>query len=139
MFRNNLVRIALAFPIVILAVWILGLEYRSNAANRVKVTVEGYDPRSLISGHYLQLRVNWEDTDCRQFPQEDCPKELFEKIYRFYLPESDAAEMERLIFKKRPLMQLEFALWDNKPLIRELFIEKQLWSDWYRQQKTSEE
>lgn len=47
--------------------------------------------------------------------------------------------MERLIFKKRPLMQLEFALWDNKPLIRELFIEKQLWSDWYRQQKTSEE
>ena len=50
MFRNNLVRIALAFPIVILAVWILGLEYRSNAANRVMVTVEGYDPRSLISG-----------------------------------------------------------------------------------------
>ena len=139
MLKNNLIRLALALPIVILAVWILGLEYRSNAASRVMVTVEGYDPRSLISGHYLQLRVNWEDTDCRQFPQDDCPKELFENIYRFYIPESDAPGLEHLIIKKRPFMQLEFALSGNKPQIRDLYVEKQLWSDWYRQQKTSEE
>lgn len=137
MFNKNLIRLALAFPIVVLLVWMAGLQLNRSADERVMVTVVGYDPRSLISGHYLQLRINWEDTDCLQFPQQNCHKDMFENIYRFYIPETDAPELERMIIKKRPFMQLEFALSDNKPLVRDLYIEKQLWSDWYRQEKTS--
>ena len=40
----------------------------------------------------------------------------------------------KMINRTRPLMQLEFALADGKPLVRELRIDKRHWSDWYREQ-----
>lgn len=55
MIRKNWALPALAFPIVVLLIWTAVLQYLSLTAPRVMVTVEGYDPRSLISGHYLEL------------------------------------------------------------------------------------
>lgn len=57
MIRKNWALPALAFPIVVLLIWTVGLQYLSLTAPRVMVTVEGYDPRSLISGHYLECSL----------------------------------------------------------------------------------
>ena len=134
MIRKNWALPALAFPIVVLLIWTAVLQYLSLTAPRVMVTVEGYDPRSLISGHYLELQPDWTRTDCNTFGGQTCPKDKFEKVYRFYLPEDVAPQLERMINRTRPLMQLEFALADGKPLVRELRIDKRHWSDWYREQ-----
>lgn len=125
---------ALVFPIVILLIWTASLQLRLSQEDRVYITVDGYDPRNLISGHYLQLQVDWEKTDCLQFPAKQCPQEIFESYYQFYVPESIAAEMEKLIIKKRPLMQLEFVLNQGSPLIRNLYLDKVSWSTWYQEQ-----
>jgi len=135
MSKKSLFYFALALPIVVLSVWIVRLQIGMGASQRVLITVDGYDPRSLISGHYLHLRPDWEKTDCRQFSAQTCPKEIFESTYRFYIPEKDAEKLERLINAKRPLMQLEFALSGDSPLIRSLYIEEQPWTDWYRLQE----
>ena len=130
--------VAILFPIVILSLWAARLQLNLNHAQKVLVTVEGYDPRSLISGHYLQLTPLWDQTDCGQFSHQRCPVEVFENVYRFYLPEETAPQLERLIWKLQPPMQLEFALSHGTPLIRELFIDNRLWKDWYDEQmKTS--
>ena len=79
MIRKNWALPALAFPIVVLLIWTAGLQYLSLTAPRVMVTVEGYDPRSLISGHYLELQPDWTRTDCKTFGGQTCPKDKFEK------------------------------------------------------------
>lgn len=134
MLKKYILPAAIFFPLVILALWTARLQLNLNHARKVLVTVEGYDPRSLISGHYLQLRPVWDKTDCGQFSRQRCPVESFENNYRFYLPENIAPELERLIWKRQPAMQLEFALSHGTPLVRELFIENNLWKDWYAEQ-----
>lgn len=121
---------AVLFPIIVLLFWVIGLQSDISRSEKVIIAVEGYDPRSLISGHYLQLRPVWNKTDCGQFPGQKCPTEAFEDIYRFYLPEGDAQELERLIQKQQPPMQLEFAFRRTNPLVRELYIENSMWKNW---------
>ena len=97
MIRKNWALPALAFPIVVLLIWTAGLQYLSLTAPRVMVTVEGYDPRSLISGHYLELQPDWTRTDCKTFGGQTCPKDKFEKVYRFYLrSEEHTSELQSL-------------------------------------------
>lgn len=130
MLKKYVLITAVLFPIIILLFWVAGLQSDISRSEKVIIAVEGYDPRSLISGHYLLLRPVWNKTDCGQFPDQQCPTEVFEKVYRFYLPEEDAQELERLIQKQQPPMQLEFAFRLPEPLVRELYIENSLWKNW---------
>lgn len=134
MLKKIWVWLALSFPIVALLIWTADLQLRLNHASRVYIAVEGYDPRSLISGQYLQLRINWDDTDCEQFHGHKCPVEFFESSYQFYIPEETAVQLEKLINQKRPQMQLEFVLNHGSPLIRNLYIDNISWSKWYKWQ-----
>ncbi len=137
MLKKYVLITAVFFPIIILLFWIVGLQTDISRAEKVLIAVEGYDPRSLISGHYLQLRPIWNKTDCGQFSDQQCPTEAFEKTYRFYLPEENARELERLIQKQQPSMQLEFAFHRPKPLVQELYIENNLWKIWLEEQMKS--
>lgn len=123
--------LALLFPLVVLLIWNGWLEGKVLFSPEMTVAAEGYDPRSLISGHYLQLRPVWEKTDCSDFEENKCPLENFERVYSFYLPEQTAEELDRIIRTENPELKLIFALPDNsRPLLKNLLINGVSWKEW---------
>lgn len=93
---------ALVFPWVCLLVWTLSLTVQRFRGSEVTVRVMGYDPRDLLSGHYIAYEIDWEHTDCTQFANGSCPREEFCKEARwgrqcrFYVPETQAQRLDKL-------------------------------------------
>lgn len=126
----------LTLPIVFLGSWMISLHFASLKAETVIVRMRGFDPVDLLSGRYLYLRPDWEQTDCRQFADKKCPKKLFETSYRYYLPEHDAQALDAKL-TAMPDMQIDivFALHkDRKPLVKNLLIDNLPWKDWLSKQ-----
>ena len=51
--------IAILFPILALGVWVGDRMQRISHGAFVRFQVEGYDPRDLLSGHYVRYRVDY--------------------------------------------------------------------------------
>lgn len=132
MHRKPLLLAALAVPVIFLAVWIGFIRYYINNAPEITIRAEGYDPRSLISGHYLSLRLNWQETDCTQFSDNLCHPGRFLSIYRYYLPEKEALLLDGLRWRRDfPEMELVFAYpKDKQPHLKRLLIEGKNWDEW---------
>ncbi|MDR1694212.1 MAG: GDYXXLXY domain-containing protein [Lactobacillaceae bacterium] len=130
--RNYIVAAILAFPVFMLFFWVLSVQNKINNAETVMVAVTGYDPRDLLSGHYVVLRPVWDDTDYEQFNNNKFSRNDFDYSYRFYLPEEDAEYLDRVVGRTRDLkMFLEFAMPANsKPIVKELYIEGLKWKEW---------
>lgn len=92
------------------AVLLLGavgvLSYQINHGKEVTVRIRGYDPISLLSGHYIRYEIDWENTDCAQFSKNICPKEDFMRALnngywgksgRFYVSEESAEALDRAV------------------------------------------
>lgn len=134
MHRKPLLFAALATPIVFLALWIGYIQYHINHAPEITIRAEGYDPRSLLSGHYMSLRLNWQETDCSQFSDNLCHPGRFLSVYRYYLPEKEAAELDRLRWNRNfPKLELVFAYPETKqPHLKRLLIDGQSWDIWFK-------
>jgi uncharacterized membrane-anchored protein len=128
--------LGLCIPLAALVLWVAGIEARYLGAQKVLIAAEGYDPRDLLSGHYLHLRLNFDKTDCAQFSDNICPTERFDHVYRFYLEEHAAQELDRDLWRSNLDLKLEFSYLENQPpLIRELYINGFKWQDWIKQEK----
>lgn len=125
----------LTLPIIFMVFWVSLLQWQRFNAVDVKIAATGYDPRNLISGHYLNLRLDWGKTDCNQFYEARCPVERFEEIYNFYLSEDDAKYLDKVILGNSNLnLELVFAnLKDNKPQLKNMLIEGLTWKQWVEQ------
>ena len=55
---------AFLLPIVVLGCWALSQSVRVAAGTEVRLRVTGYDPRDLLSGHYLRYRVDFGTDVC---------------------------------------------------------------------------
>ena len=93
-------------PAVILLMWCVGLSLQLRSGQEVTVRIMGYDPRSLLSGHYIMYRIDWTNTDCTQFDKGICPKDDFRKglyqqqwgrTYRFYVSEKVAVALDNAV------------------------------------------
>jgi uncharacterized membrane-anchored protein len=49
---------AVFFPVLGLLSWCLSLQLKASFGREVRLRIEGYDPRDLLSGHYLQFRLS---------------------------------------------------------------------------------
>lgn len=77
----------------------------------VTLRINGYDPRSLLSGHYLSYTIDWKMSDCGQFAGGACPVKQFDDAaehlfsneirYRYYIPEEYAAQLDKM-FAENP-------------------------------------
>lgn len=140
MLKRNLFIASLVFPIAVLFVWIGWMEYDIRCSSEVRISAEGYDPRSLISGHYLSLRLNWQKTDCNQFPQQVCERSRFDSVYKYYLPEDDAQYMDTFILQaeresKEVNIELVFAIRAGKrPYLKNMLVNGQPWEQWLARQ-----
>lgn len=140
MIKNKKLFAALVFPIAVLAVWTGWLQYNQRAViRRVTVSVSGYDPRDLLSGHYVNLQPDWKNTDCSQFVDNVCPQKDFKKFYIYYLPEQDAPFLEKLMQrqKHRPKTDLVFVYgFGKEPVPENLLIDGEDWQTGLQHYKT---
>ena len=125
----------LFLPFGVLLGWTGYLTYTSLTAPQVIVAVKGYDPLDLFSGHYIQYEIDWEKTNCRQFPEGYCPKSQFVNIpRRYYLPEQAAEKIDRLMQAQNTVsvhFDMVFSyIKGRQPIARMLLINNQKWFDY---------
>lgn len=124
----------LMLPIVFLLCWTLYLEYELKSEKTVIVRMTGFDPKDLLSGHYLHLQPVWTETDCSQFTNDECPTELFAVTYRYYLPEFDAKYLDKRLLSENLKIDMLFVLRGQaKPMVKDLLIDNKPWKEWIKQ------
>ena len=94
--KKYLVVMAFCVSFLILFGWMSSVSLQACSAPEVKLAITGYDPRDLLSGHYIRYQVDWAKSDCRQFKNGVCPKEAFGMGQRFYIPEEYAPQLDDL-------------------------------------------
>lgn len=101
--KKYLTLILTAIPVVLLACLTLYLAIVRSQLPEVTVRIAGYDPRDLLSGHYIAYTIDWQQTDCKQFEGAVCPEQEFYRAaangswgrqYRFYIPEQYAGVLD---------------------------------------------
>lgn len=135
--KKPLLVIALFLPLACLIGWTLFLTVSRNQGTDVKVAVTGYDPRDLLSGHYIAYQIDWERTDCRQFAGNICPKEQFcrearwGRQCRFYIPEQYAKELDELFRKRNSTDNIFEVVYSyrpgRKPMAKEMLVNGRSW------------
>lgn len=62
----NKFSIAVLVPFITLLLWVVTLERNISGGIPIRVGVEGYDPRDLLSGHYIRFKLSLDDiTPCQ--------------------------------------------------------------------------
>ncbi len=130
----------LFLPLLVLLSWTGYLVFTLYTAQQVVLAVKGYDPLDLFSGHYIQYEIDWEKTNCRQFPEGYCPKAQFAKIlHRYYLPEQAAEEIDRLMQAQNSVsvrFDMVFSyIKGRQPIARMLLINNQKWFDYLNNER----
>lgn len=57
--HKALIFLVVAFPMILMAGWVASVEWGLRSGTEVELPIEGYDPRDLLSGHYLIYSVNF--------------------------------------------------------------------------------
>ncbi|MBQ4084714.1 MAG: GDYXXLXY domain-containing protein [Alphaproteobacteria bacterium] len=131
--------LALSFPFIALIVWTISLYIQQSTGTEIKVAIMGYDPRDLLSGHYIRYTIDWKKTDCSQFPNGICPKEEFCKQSRFgnqcrfYIPERHAEKLDRLFRRRNNTTMIFEVIYSyqagREPLAKKLLINGKDWRE----------
>jgi uncharacterized membrane-anchored protein len=80
------------------------LWYDKDSGTEITVRILGYDPRDLLSGHYIRYRIDWDNTDIEQFNNKSFTKQNFidslnRKSLRFYVPEKHARYLDKILME----------------------------------------
>lgn len=127
---NKKLIILLATPIAILLCISICLAIYAALGHEVKVAIRGYDPRDLLSGHYISYTIDWDKTDCTQFPDNLCPKTKFchNDNCKFYIPESDSEQLDHLLNTSGKDFHIVYRYKFNQtPIAIQLLINNQPW------------
>ena len=136
--KNKLLFFILLIPVICLFVWNCYLWHNKDLGTEIKVAITGYDPRDLLSGHYITYRIDWNKTDSEQFndkefKKEDFTKSLNKNSFRFYVSEKhakylDKALMDSLNAKEEDKKKIEVVFSYKKgkhPIAKTLLINNQ--------------
>ena len=125
--KNNFVIYLLLFPFLGIALWLCYFFVFIEHSTEVRLPITGYDPRNLLSGHYIAYRIDWDKADCSQADWNGtCPRSEFKTSYRFYVPEETALDIERAINRSDISTEIIFSYQKGKSAVaRELLINGQ--------------
>lgn len=141
---NKLIPILFLIPVLFLAIWVNVLKIRQENGQPVTVRIMGYDPRDLLSGHYIQYQIDWNKTDCTQFEKGICPQKEFYTTkrrgrpitnLRFYIPEENATQLDRLFRIRSDQLTFEVVYAYRKgvqPLAKQLLINGMDWREYIK-------
>ncbi len=146
---NKHIRLLLiAAPFFLLALMTTTILWQRFRLPEVTLRIAGYDPRDLLSGHYIAYTIDWENTDCSQFTNNRCPQDeffqssidgLWDNYHRFYIPEKDAKLLDSLFRRASDNLVFEIVYGyapNFRPQIKRLLINGRNWDE-YLAEKTS--
>ncbi len=149
---------ALLLPIVMLAASAARHHWQRTHGERIDLPIHGYDPRDLLSGHYLRYRVGYGVATCAQTPnlptagvclkprrafftgatpprgcrlylRGHCRRGRFEAgIERFYLPEANGVALEKRVRNHNAALRLAVTP-EGEATIIDLLIEGRSWHE----------
>ncbi len=151
----NRIVFAVALPIIVLFSLIFYKQHIVNTGETVVLTIEGVDPRDLLSGHYLNYRIDFQaenqcnnqfintqlclrpyrrfakedqvDVDCQLYLSGSCRAGQFKAgIERYYIPEADAKELDKLVRESRGKLLVSINK-EGKAVIKDLLIDGESW------------
>ena len=152
-FRRFGLVVALLLPILALGAMTWLKSHLRDSGTPITLPIEGFDPRDLLSGHYLTYRVDYAagdcpaDTDaavclapersivaadaiphsCTLYIKGHCDSGQFRAdVERFYIPEAYAQVLEQKVRDKKGAVELSVAA-DGTAVIRELLIDGVPW------------
>jgi uncharacterized membrane-anchored protein len=148
--------VALVFPIIALGILTGYKHYKVTVGTEVILPIEGYDPRDLLSGHYLTYRVNYgakniceqskaikhsvgyvclqpkhftyfKPETCQLMIKGNCSGSQFKAgIERFYIPENQASKLDKDVRSKKGSIVLSVTP-DGHAQIKDLLINGKSW------------
>lgn len=115
-------------PVFILLAWVGSIEIERNMGREVVVRLSGYDPRDLLSGHYILYEIDWDKTNCAQFENGICPRSFFNRTGRFYVPENKAVALDKIIRNGDNVAEMVFSYRRGiKPYALKLLVNGESW------------
>ena len=137
--NKKVLLVILFLPLVALLGWVSYLYVQQSLGQNIKVAVTGYDPRDLLSGHYIQYTIDWDRTDCTQFSDGICPENEFCKKgrwgrqCRFYIPQKNARELDSLFWKRNTTDMIFEVIYSyrrgSEPIAKQLLINGKDWRE----------
>lgn len=110
-------------PILIVLIWVASINIELAKAKQVTIRIKGYDPRDLLSGHYIYYQIDWNNTDCTQFEDNTCPRKAFKNAHRFYIDETKASDLEKKLQNTDNIAEIIFSYRRGyTPLAQKLLI-----------------
>lgn len=147
--------VAFFLPFLSLVLLSVYKQVQISTGTDVTLPIRGYDPRDLLSGHYLTFSVDFElpelcknqkpeeryvcinprfesvnpPEDCSLFIRGVCKWGRFDTgVERYYVPEKDALLLERLVTDKQASIVLSVGR-DGTPRIKELLLNGKPWKE----------
>ncbi|MDD3371475.1 MAG: GDYXXLXY domain-containing protein [Alphaproteobacteria bacterium] len=108
--RSLVFALFLALPVVGVLSLVAQKEIAIAQAQTVRIPIKGYDPRSLLYGHYLRF-------------QFDGPLAPDSGVHEYYIPEAKAARLQNILFEGKQKAEIDVRMSDKKVLnYGELYI-----------------
>lgn len=117
---------ALFLPLVFLGVDSGMHAWHMTSAPKYSVVIEGYDPRDLVYGEYLQFRYRWDDAKSQK-PENDI-KDLPD-MGRIYLPEGNAWDLQEMMWARKNTFTVDARLMGKKAHADNLRIDDKPWQE----------
>lgn len=100
--KNKSLIFILIIPVICLFIWNCFLWYDKDSGDEIKVAIRGYDPRDLLSGHYIRYTIDWDKTNLAQFnnypfTKQDFVDSLNKNSLKFYISEQYAKRLEEIL------------------------------------------
>lgn len=119
------------FPFVVFVLWNGYMMATVRESQPVKLVIQGYDPRNLLSGRYVEFQIDWARSACTQFKGNECPTEDFEGITRFYVPEAKADWLSEKLNRDENMSVFEAVyayVPGRRPIMTDLLIDGISWN-----------
>jgi len=153
----NKMNLALVLPVLGLLILTGYQQLLISTGTEVVLPINGYDPRDLLSGHYITYTIDFESVqpcqknrggdeqhyiyleprfespvyprDCRVFIKGKCKSRRFEAgIERFYISESDAQRVEKSVKNKKASILISVSR-DGTAKVKELLLNGKPWKE----------
>lgn len=91
----NKAALLLFIPVMILLGWVISVQTAVSTGTQIVMPVQGFDPRDILAGHYLQVSVDYSSfknecprrEDC-QSKKTRCKSEYWKKTEAFFCPDT---------------------------------------------------
>jgi len=129
--KNKVLPVLLFLPVLGLMLCVLWLKTMTNFS-RVEIAVSGYDPRDFFSGNYMNLQLNWGNTDCSQFADDKCPTADFDTFYHFYIQQKNSNALTQKVNAGNVKLVFSYEH-EYKPMIVDLLVDGKSYIDFVKE------